>query len=343
MLTSCSEIPSLFAKIAYCLLRLVLALYLSLAQRTLQIFSCEQQTSPLIDSDYSSADNIGIVSYMVAAPYIDCRSTEYTVLVIIASFVMLAFIVAIPVLLLVLLFKMRQIFYTNRLPLSPITSGDISTVSWMQYIQEPIEFTEYSHQLEIDMRFIFDFQLASVRPEMWWWPTGMLTLRSLILAILVSALPVGSIWLPLLIVMLLMVILLLHTHYHPYHHAGDNYLETVMITHALMAFFAQIIVDALNFTGPGLTASTGHTYIFHMFDPSGLAAIGNIVNNEFSYILLLGAVAYRFSAWIYMDRSLEITTINVFSDKASSRVQFGEREEHESAEMGYQRLSAGPN
>ena len=103
------------------------------------------------------------------------------------------------------------------------------------------------------MRFIFDFQLASVRPEMWWWPTGMLTLRSLILAILVSALPAGSIWLPLLIVMLklLVVTLLLHTHYHPYvyYHTGDNYLETVMITHALLAFFAQIIVDALNFTG----------------------------------------------------------------------------------------------
>ena len=48
----------------------------------------------------------------------------------------------------------------------------------------PVEFAKYSQQWEIDMRFIFDFQLASV-------PTGMLTLRSLVLAILVSALTAG--------------------------------------------------------------------------------------------------------------------------------------------------------
>ena len=299
-----SEIPSLFAKIAYCLLRLMLALYLSLAQRTLQIFACEQQTSPLIDSDYASGNNIGIVSYMVAAPYIDCRTSQYTVLVIIASLGMLLLIVAFPLLLLVFLYKLRKLFDPNDVPSSNTAIVKTSTLSWMQYFCAPFEIAEYSHQVEIDMLYIFGFQLASVRPEMWWWPTGMLTLRSLILAILVSALPAGSVWLPLLIVMLLVVSLMFHTYYHPYHHAGDNYLETVMITHALMAYFAQIIVDALNFTGSGLAPLAGHTYIFHMFDPASVAAIGDIVNGAFTYILLSGAVAYYLVSWIYLDRSL---------------------------------------
>ena len=339
--SSIGEIPSLFAKIAYCLLRLLLALYISLAQRTLQIFVCEQQTAPQIDSLYTSADNIGIVSYMVAAPYIDCRSVQYTWLVIFASFVVVAFIFTFPALLLVLLFKMRQLFDPNGFPSNPTSSADTSTFSWMQYIRAPIEFAEYSQQLEIDMRFIFDFQLASVRPEMWWWPTGMLTLRSLLLAIMVSAIPAGSIWLPLLIVMLLMVALLLHTHYHPYHHTGDNYLETVMICHALLAFFAQIIVDALKYTGSaaGQIVSAGNTYIFHMFDPAGVAAIGEIVNGAFAYILLFGAIAYRLSAWMYLD--LPLTQLNFFLDKARSWIPFGDHEEHPSVEIGYRRLSSG--
>ena len=335
------DIPSLFAKIAYCLLRLLLALYISLAQRTLQIFACEQQTAPQIDSDYTSADNIGIVSYMVMAPYIDCRSDQYTVLVTLASFVVVVFIVAFPALLLILLFKMRQLFDPNRLPSISTIRVDTSTKSLMQYVRAPIEFAYYSQQLETDMRYIFDFQLASVRPEMWWWPTGMLTLRSLVLAILVSALPAASIWLPLLIVMLLMVALLLHTHYHPYHHTGDNYLETVMICHALLAFFAQIIVGALKYTGSaaGQIVSAGNTYIFHMFDPAGVAAIGEIVNGAFAYILLFGAIAYRLSAWMYLD--LPLTQLNFFLDKARSWIPFGDHEEHPSVEIGYRRLSSG--
>ena len=332
--SSIVETPSFFAKIAYCLLRLMLALYISLAQRTLQIFACEQQTALQIDADYTSADNIGIISYMVAAPYIDCRSVQYTVLFFTALFVAVAFIVAFPILLLVLLFKMRQLFDQIRLPSRTTSAADSSSLSLMQQIRAPIEFTKYSHQLEIDMRYIFDFQLAAVRPEMWWWPTGMLTLRSLVLAILVSALPIGSIWLPLLIVMLLVVTLLLHTHYHPYHHAGDNYLEIVMITHVLLAYFAQILVDALNFTGSDASdiSRAGNTYIFHMFDPAGVAAIGEIVNGVFAYILFFGAVAYRISAWICLDQSL--TTLNVFFYKARSWVPFGDHEGHESVEMG---------
>ena len=335
--SSFAEIPSIFAKIAYCLLRIMLALYISLAQRTLQIFVCEQQLAPQIDLDYTSANNIGIVSYMVAAPYIDCRTSQHTGLVALASFAVVTFIVAFPTFLLVLLFKMRQLFDANRLQPCPTGSVDISSMSWMQYIRAPIEFGQYSQQLEIDMRFIFDFQLASVRPEMWWWPTGMLTLRSLVLAILVSALPAGSIWLPLLIVVLLFVTLLFHTHHHPYYHTGDNYLETVMITHSLMAYFAQIIIDALNFSSSDGSLSDGHSYIFHIFDPSGVVAIGFIVNNVFAYILLFSAVAYRLSAWMCLDRS--ITTVNFFIDKARSWIPFVNHEEHELVEMGRQ-LSA---
>jgi len=89
----------------------------------------------------------------------------------------------------------------------------------------------------------YGFMYASQRSNsLWWWQTLIVTARKLLISACISLLPRDSSFIPTSIVLVLFFSLMLQMSYRPYRRAMDNYLESFLLTMALLTFLASVIL-----------------------------------------------------------------------------------------------------
>lgn len=165
--------------------------YLPIATRILQIFACDHTT-------------VQGLSFVMAAPYVDCASSRYFALRLAAIFGAIFCIGGVPVLFFLLIWPIR-----NRLDQSRL-------------------------------RFQLGFAWNTVKRDLFWWPWVSFG-RRLVVAIFVTQFPFGSVLAPLSILALLLAVILVQLLFRPYVVDTDNSVEVALLVAALFSYVASMM------------------------------------------------------------------------------------------------------
>lgn len=218
------------ARARYSVAWLLRALLFPVATTALQLFNCESQEG---------------VHFLSAAPYVAC---EWSGRLLAARALALALLVAYVAPSLVVTWRLLSGARHERVAAARAADLDVPLLS----LAEPAAGQENEGVAHapcdggrastlVDALFF-----ASLRDpcSLWWWPVAYSSGRTLALAMVVGLVNETSPLLPVAVFVVLAASALLHVRFHPWKHAGDNALETLVLVAAMSVYLANIVGGA---------------------------------------------------------------------------------------------------
>jgi hypothetical protein len=213
----------------------LLLIYLPVARTALQSFNRESQ---------------GGLSFLAAAPYVAWNSASHRAMIALSVVSLVTFIVPFPVVLLCQSHRViklwRAAIKIRRRAIEAASADDVDAEeqcagSWEDETHEMIGL--------LDPSFLF----ASVRnvERFWLWEPLIVNTRRLLVACMVSLLPLQSQWLPFLLLLFLILSILTTALLQPYLRRVDNVAETALLTCAAALFAGNVATSSSSFLSGG--------------------------------------------------------------------------------------------
>ena len=220
-----------------------------IAHRSFEMFACDDAET--VGESYDVD-----VSYLRAAPWIECNSPDHIKLILLAVAALVVFVIPFMVFLAHRLSSFRD-HKEEEAPLA--TLDDMEMYELLDDDEQSVASTATmrSRSGTSTHMSLICFLTASLRPTLWWWPVAVQQMRALMLATVIALVPFHSVYLQMGIFAILLASLLLHVAVQPYHRLQDNNLETMVLVSALLRYMLSMLAGLDNSTSPEDVAALG--------------------------------------------------------------------------------------